>query len=907
MVDLRSNLKRLWFEEEKESKYSDSERTEIFEDILEIGMRALKKDSDDVKQEKLKIFLDELRDSKFESSYLLDIFFEPFVIKSFPKEVIEKIKKIIWNRFTKLDDTGKSSFLYRFIGSTNDNMQEIQKLFLTGNRKLVIEFLLSQGDYYYIIKFLKKFGGTEYISPQDKGKLRDYILSIDKWKESEKIINYAIAHGYSNLHENVKTLVDDIFDSYPRYIHEYVIHRDKKSLPDDIIKNLFNYYDNYSGNDMVGTVLETYIVQYAKKYGLDDVKQYFNNKVIIIKYLNLISYKNFPEEFIDIIFDSNDKEYIKIFFNKFEKNEKNIKMLLPKLLKHPKISSIFLTTVGKSVDDWVPGSYEQLINSIIQDFKASYEYLKHQFMWKDDLDELDETLSRIFNVAIKDPGNAYNIYKKFGSWGFIKNNSDIKDKLIDSISIDSSAAFGCAEELEKMGAKIPEKIINSIAESPGYSASFAKHKDLKDIPPIIINSISTDSLSSLQYTKKTVKNIFGESKTVLIPFENIPKQILATIITDTDTLQEFVERYKNAKEIPEIVLFAIFLNKQVFKNVSSRLKLPPKMFGDEELEQKIIEYIHENNIASYNYFMNKYDLQDEIPELLKPSITEYLKTWDVTNFNIVEYHPELIEELDGNKNFETWYARPKKLAEIYNNHYGVIFHSTDSLDMILKNPKDMEICVTTVKAEKTFGNNTVTLIGRGKVRLLFDFDCYSNMDKSYLKTGLRAGTKINPRNVEISKEFKKQLEKNFNDLTVQDVMQYGVIDSNKYYDEGFIKPSDIEWIGIYIPYGTPKKDRDLELIKKFNLKVLSGKSLYDAAEPYFNHNRQPEPEKDIPGEYEDYENVTPVKKRVKKPPRDRTREKKSKRRIDKYRDFELEEELTLNECVRRKIDKIWEY
>jgi hypothetical protein len=266
----------------------------------------------------------------------------------------------------------------------------------------------------------------------------------------------------------------------------------------------------------------------------------------------------------------------------------------------------------------------------------------------------------------------------------------------------------------------------------------------------------------------------------------------------------------------------------------------------------------------YDIVKHSRDVKMEKEYKDEEDVVRMLKNKYNNNFNFLETNPEFEELAKNHPNYEMCYARPKKLAEIYNKNFGIFIHSTPDthLDILLKNPMNVEICVSTLKSGanydnlNTSGDNPI-LVGKGNIRLLFDIDCWSEVTPSGLRLayaekngvpspgellgGLTWQGVLPPQTTkkDLSKYYKdfiKQLAKSSKDLNAQDVIEYGAINSDKYYDEGFIKPKDIEWLGVYSKDGNIKPGllRKLQSFTGKKLKIYKGDDLYEAVKDEFN-------------------------------------------------------------------------
>ena len=255
-------------------------------------------------------------------------------------------------------------------------------------------------------------------------------------------------------------------------------------------------------------------------------------------------------------------------------------------------------------------------------------------------------------------------------------------------------------------------------------------------------------------------------------------------------------------------------------------------------------------------------------------------------YNSIEYFPSLVEKLKNIPHIYKWFIFPKLEAQKYNKSIGGLFiHSFDqyeSVEYLLDNDNDndSEICVSSIDSHTVF-NSSIILVGKGNIRLLYDFDCYSYIDST---TGLRYASNN-------ATEY-KYLDVNIQSKEERVKSAIGVTHiGDSYYDEGFIRPSQVEWLfatgtntyalqSIHHEYGAEIMD-----INIFNNILKSGdySKLYDFIENITSGFDDSVNTDDDSDDSDDTFITTPTQNIPKSPNRGKGKKpKKISRRIDKY-------------------------
>jgi hypothetical protein len=200
----------------------------------------------------------------------------------------------------------------------------------------------------------------------------------------------------------------------------------------------------------------------------------------------------------------------------------------------------------------------------------------------------------------------------------------------------------------------------------------------------------------------------------------------------------------------------------------------------------------------------------------------------MTNFNWIELLPKdynvlsLIKSKQFSQSeketFKKWYWYPKKLAEEYNRKYdGYFMHSFDTshkfIDFV-KTGGPGEVCASTIDSEKPFTKSTI-IVGGGKFRLLFDFDCYSQID-SYDNKYKRFATTEGTENDQLDVNDLKQKRK---DERIKKALGGVEKIGDDYYDEGFVEINSPTTKLLFVT-GTDKKGIN-QISKELNIPKVS--------------------------------------------------------------------------------------
>jgi hypothetical protein len=298
----------------------------------------------------------------------------------------------------------------------------------------------------------------------------------------------------------------------------------------------------------------------------------------------------------------------------------------------------------------------------------------------------------------------------------------------------------------KSGKEIPGWLLNDIKNDDNlkqiyFSGIFLYAKN-KEIPEWMLSFIKNNDSVKPAYINLLIKN-----NTI------IPKWLLNDIKNDDYLKHAYIsELIFNASDIPEWLIPSL---------------------TDEQIRRYLSRIInHDKTIPEW-----------AIPSLNTDQFRTYIETLSKTNTEIPEW---IISKLSNESKtyYDNFIANPKKLAEEYNkNFHGYFFHTANYAQILytLKNSKDKmlspEICVCSFDSERIFRPQYI-LVGKGNLRMLFDFDCYSGITDDGIHR--YATEPVNGIDLEKTK--------------VERIATIGAeIIHSEYHDEGFIKPKDAEF------------------------------------------------------------------------------------------------------------------
>lgn len=266
-----------------------------------------------------------------------------------------------------------------------------------------------------------------------------------------------------------------------------------------------------------------------------------------------------------------------------------------------------------------------------------------------------------------------------------------------------------------------------------------------------------------------------------------------------------------------------------FLNIHKKILQILIKYGFDIKKMDGIDQIYRDNYSSF--IKNKQGVM-YIFDLLKKSgyvnkTNDYSDNLE-TDFNIIDYSSpsdknRLINSYKNPKNnlrnsFLKWYWYPKRNAEKYNKEVGLVMHSgRDIYELIMKRRvEDVEMCVSTLDANKPFRYDQI-LIGRGNMRLLYDFDCYSYVGTNGYRYATAQGN-----------EYAKLGVSDLKTKNKTERVKVGIGEEHigeEYYDEGFVFPKDVDWLlvsGVEIDDAYKSDDFHpiVELIKRGHIKYI---------------------------------------------------------------------------------------
>jgi hypothetical protein len=411
---------------------------------------------------------------------------------------------------------------------------------------------------------------------------------------------------------------------------------------------------------------------------------------------------------------------------------------------------------------------------------------------------------------------------------------DVDQKVIDAFLQDPRCAFNYAR-LKKFN--VDPKVIDTFIQIPNFAMFYARQKKFNVEQKVIDAFIKRPELA-FEYAQS--KN-----------FNDIDQKVIDAFLQDHDYVVDHAFEYAKSKKFnvsPKVIDIIIKNPEDAFWYAKAK---------DFNVEKKVIDAI------------------DIIPN-------------KITNFNFVENRPELKNKFENIEHYQKWYGRPKRLAEEYNKLWGgLFFHSMkneEQAQFTLEVKEDIEMCVSTFDSHTSL-RERIVLVGRGPIRLLYDFDCHSSVGDN----GLRYA-KQNPVDEEDEESREERISKKWKDH----IEQIG----DKYYDEGFVRPSQVEWLFVT---GTDTSTVE-KVADTYNLPILSWEDmneilkshdqmgiedLYDLIDLALKGE-----DPDLGHEREDLEYEPPVVKKPKLKDPDRGKGRKPRKpfkRQDKMKKIRLEE------------------
>jgi hypothetical protein len=253
----------------------------------------------------------------------------------------------------------------------------------------------------------------------------------------------------------------------------------------------------------------------------------------------------------------------------------------------------FLTVFGKVPEDFkqtIINEYEKYGNTIPKEI-ADAVGIKQPKAINEKL-EKDELL----DAVIKDASSSYNLILKS-----VRDKREFPEVLYKGLALDPSLAEWETRRLMDDKKDIPDILIKSISTKTFTSKEFAKHflnTYDKQPPEIIINSIARRSEYSLYYARN-----------LMYTNEDIPEVISKGIARDPFTSSLYADELKKAgREVPDIIL-------KTYPDISARLH-------HQEYDEKKYKTIEE-----------KLDKNELLSSLLNPE--DYDESIDSSNWSLI--------------------------------------------------------------------------------------------------------------------------------------------------------------------------------------------------------------------------------------------------------------------------------
>lgn len=747
-----------------------------------------------------------------------------------------------------------------------------------------------------------------------KGKdVPDVVLDTIR-DDEENTIEYAIF-----LHKNgidiPEKVVESIIDGQT-YIDNYISLVGWKNIPENILKNLLkntNIALSYATVGLYGENVPDFVIT-----------QIAESHYAALRYAIYLDFKDVPPKILNSIFSSRSStEYLDKLYHNYK--EKIIHLMQDGDLTHDE-AKILTMEYPSSLETDDP---EQLKKEAIEKAKDILKQPRYAMPYAYNVLRGKNVPDFIIGVVSKVPYYAVRLFNTYNHFGFFSTPQETTLKLA-TLNVPHFAVQHIKEMFENNDIdEIPDKFVETISQIPKqvyYTLSlYDVMRKIKEIPPKFIESLK----SAPYYAFKTIE--LYESAWGL---ERVSKELIEIVYNDiienieyssmANEILYFIEKFLIPLygNIPDKLIDEIVKSAEVFSYIgvkiaklllSNNIKIKDNLIDaiikrevsfidfietTPEIPDYIIKEIPKNHWASYTYA--KKLIWENVPDDILQSAFDYILTHTnkITNFNIVEKFPKLYDKLKDSKNFQRWYALPKKYAEKHNKEWGgLLFHAMDTLsqaEFTLEVKEDKELCISTFDSNHPFRGGVI-LVGKGPIRLLYDFDCYSFHDDDGLRYATSQGEELAKQDIDDIEDLSRG----------ERIKRAGFKEiGDNYYDEGFILPSKVEWLCVtgqdeYTVKSTSDKyNLPMFNIDQFNKIIKRGdvKILYDII-------RGTEELPPGPDEYDQYTIDKPKSDRHKKIDRGKGKKPKSKKikRQDKRELVQVEEEhkFSLKEALRR--------
>lgn len=266
-----------------------------------------------------------------------------------------------------------------------------------------------------------------------------------------------------------------------------------------------------------------------------------------------------------------------------------------------------------------------------------------------------------------------------------------------------------------------------------------------------------------------------------------------------------------------------FINNILIYNLKSdpskKLKVPDSFI--ENLNKDSVEYL----MYRINSGNSDFSLNDIIPIMTSNSSnsSNFSKYYLFDKFSLTELKKH---ESSMSEDFKKFYFYPRIKAEKYNRYYdGIFIHATGNIKNTLKTylEKDKnpaEICVSTIRTDSVFRSpktdkDNALILGYGNIRLLFDFDAYTNRDD----IGRRYATTSLEDEEEEPTDFVKKIPNKWKKFS-DERSKYGDYDPNMHMDEGIMDLKTCEILVIVADSKNTIREAR-KLLGKHRVKIIS--------------------------------------------------------------------------------------